>query len=71
MSFRTGVRNLFLSTAKTRFFGYWPQNDDLRQIGLTKSEQLPAYSAQDDRHADGVDRLNCAPPCCGDRAHLR
>ena len=32
--------NLFLSTAKIRFFGCRPQNDDLRQIGLTKSEQL-------------------------------
>ena len=35
-----GVRNLFLNTAKTRFFGFRPQNDDLRQIGLTESELL-------------------------------
>ena len=40
-----------MSTAKTRFFGCRPQNDNLRRIGLTKSEQLRrqflfrAYSA--------------------------
>ena len=37
-----------MGAEKSRFFGCWPQNDDLRQIVLSKNRHLP-YVAEIDK----------------------
>ena len=44
-----------LISEKSGFFGYRPQNDDLRQIVLSKSEQLPTREGASQNQGAGLE----------------